>query len=145
MKRNLLVLFFAVSLLVSIYLAFRTQPAQAQKSSTTNPIAQQKLEYCAIVNSSGEKESSKLVGTSTIVYFDTSGYQEETVKVEGEEINKPINNQYQRAQQRALAAAIAQLGNQGWEMIGQHAFPYHGSFMTESQGATALYFKGVKR
>ena len=87
-------------------------------------------------------ENDLAVGYATIVYFDRSGYREENVKMPGEKVGTPINGEYQRAQKKALAMTIAQLGSQGWEMVGQ--LPYNGYFRSGVEEPTALYFKRAK-
>ena len=142
MSRRLMVLFFALSLLTCLYLIGRMQSAQAQRTSATDNSAKQKWEYCAIINSGNMNENELAVGYATIVYFDRSGSREENVKIQGERVGTPITNEYQRAKQKALAITIAQLGGQGWEMVGQ--LPYNGYFRSGVEEPTALYFKRAK-
>ena len=139
MSRRLSVLFLALSLLTCIYLISRMPSAQAQRASATDYSAKQKWEYCAITSSGSMNENELAVGIATIVYFDTSGSREENVKIQG---NRVADGEYQRAQKRALAMTIGQLGSQGWEMVGQ--LPYNGYFRSGVEEPTALYFKRAK-
>src|SRR5689334_7363458 len=146
MKRNLLVLFFAISLLISISLAFRPTTAQTQGSSASNTIAKLKWEYCAISSSGTLREGDFAVGYATIVYFDASGNREENVKKQGESVAvrdiSATSQAYDNAKHKALAITIAQLGDQGWEMVGQ--LPFNGYFRSGSEEPTAIYFKRTK-
>jgi hypothetical protein len=142
MSRKGLVLFFAFSLLICVFSISKMQSAQAQRTPAIgNPVKPQ-WEYCAIIRSSNMNENDVAVGIATIAYFDTSGYREENVRVQGERVTAPTNGEYQRAAQKALAMTIAQLGRQCWEMIGQ--LPYNGYFRSGVEEPTALYFKRTK-
>jgi len=88
-------------------------------------------------------ENEFAVGLATIVYFESSGYREENVKLQGEKVSAPNTGEYQRVKPKALAMTIAQLGSQGWEMVGQ--LPYNGYFRSEVEQPTALYFKRAKQ
>jgi hypothetical protein len=141
MRRNLLVPFFAIAMMTCMYLPIKTQPVKAQKTSAKNKIARQNWEYCAIVSSSySSTEGIVDGGVATILYFETSGYREEIVKLQGEKIDKQIVDKYEYMEQKARAVAIAQLGNQGWEMIGQLPFTYR----FDIAPSNALFFKRVK-
>jgi hypothetical protein len=87
-------------------------------------------------------ENQLAVGYATIAYFDRSGSREEKVRMQGERVGTDTTGEYQRAQQKALAMTIAQLGSQGWEMVGQ--LPYNGYFRSGVEEPTALYFKRAK-
>src|SRR6185295_14515789 len=126
MRRKLLVLLFAISMVTCVCALLKVQSAQAQRTSVTDSTRKEKWEYCAIIYSGGTKEGNFAAGVVTIAYFDTSGIREDKVKIQGELVGEPLTNEYKNAQQKALAMTIAQLGTQGWEMIGQ--LPYNGSF-----------------
>src|SRR5262245_12631031 len=143
MSIRLMALFFALCLLICICLIGRTPSAQAQRTSAKQNSAKQKWEYCAIVSSLSMREDESAAAAAKIVYFDTSGGREESVKVQGARIGKTDgSHEYRQAEYKALAIAIAQLGDQGWDMIGQ--LPYNAYFRTGVEQATALYFKRSK-
>ena len=141
MSRSLTALFFALSLLTCMYLVGRMQSVQAQRTSGIDNSAKQKFEYCAITSSGSMNENELAVGIATIVYFDSSSSREESVKILGNRVGKPTDGEYQRAQKRALDMTIAQLGSQGWEMVGQLLY---GSFRSAEGEPTALFFKRAK-
>jgi hypothetical protein len=143
MSRRAWLLFFAVSSLTCVYLIIKMQPAQAQRASAVDNPARPRWEYCAIIRSSSMNENDMAVGVATIAFFDASGYREETVRAQGERITSALSGEYQRAQEKALAMTIAQLGSQGWEMIGH--FPYNGALRAGADEITAIYFKRAKQ
>lgn len=142
MSRKLVVLFFSLSLLSCMYLIGRMQSAQAQMTSAKDNPAKAKWEYCAIISSGSMSENGLAVGITTIVYFDKTGHREENVRMQGERVGTPITGEYQRAQEKTLAMTIAQLGSQGWEMVGQ--LPYNNYFRSGIEQPTALFFKRTK-
>jgi hypothetical protein len=142
MKGKGLVLFLAFSVLSGSYSIGRMQPANAQRTPAIDSPAKTKWEYCAIIRSGSMNENDTAVGIATIACFDMSGYREENVKVQNERVTQESNSEYRRAQQKALATMIAQLGNQGWEMIGH--FPYNDGIHSGPDQVMAIYFKRAK-
>src|SRR5918912_832969 len=126
MNRRAWFFLFAFSLLVGGYAISKMQTAQAQKTSAADNPAKAKWEYCAIVGAGTLNENDMAVGVATVVYFDASGYREEQVRAQGGRLLPASTGEYERARKQALAITIAQLGGQGWEMIGD--FPYNGGF-----------------
>ncbi len=139
MSRRFVVSFFALSLLTCTYSIGKMQSAQAQRTSSTTTPAKQTWVYCAITGSGNMNENGIAVGSATIVYFEKSGSRKEDVRIQGERVGTPINGEYQRARDTALATTIAQLGSQGWEMVGQ--LPYSSNFRSAIEEPTAMYFK----
>lgn len=143
MRRNLLVPFFAIAILYCMYLPFNTQSVQAQKTSAKKKIARQTWEYCAITSSTFTRTNDVVDGGfATVFYFDTSGFRQEIIKLPSEKIDEKMPDKHQYMKQKAWAAAIAQLGDQGWEIVGQ--LPFNSSFLQDMDHSQALFFKRVK-
>jgi hypothetical protein len=122
----------------------RPQQVQAEQTPVGNNASKQKWEYCAIVDSYGmdDLNGKPAVGHVKIGYFEESGYREDTIKVQGEVTGIQQNEVYERARQKALAVAIAQLGGRGWEMVGE--LPFTKRYSSDERERTGLYFKRVK-
>ena len=108
-----------------------------QRSSAQQPrrTANQGWEYCAILNAGPKYQpeiKDKYVGIATICYFRTSGCRKEEVVFELahadflKEADPKQNESFirtyaapARASESALSKAIAKLGNDGWEMVGE--------------------------
>jgi hypothetical protein len=117
----------------------RVPSVQAQRVEGTKRVPSQYWEYAAITGISTEqkKYSTSSITVATICHFQSTGCGETRVEVDGYD------------QQTALAKAIAQLGADGWEMLGQgpRNFGEIGSFR-EGSGTVGnpfiLYFKRLK-
>jgi hypothetical protein len=111
------------------------KPQQAQAQQT----GKQKWDYCAIVDSYGMSDATAAVGYAKIGYFEESGYREDTIKVQGESTVFQRTEIYEKARQKGLAVAIAQLGSQGWELVGES--PFAKRFQSDEKDLSVLYFK----
>ena len=122
----------------------KAQPVQAQQTPAANNASKHKWEYCAIVDSYGTDDTNRkpAVGHVKVGYFEESGYREDTIKVQGEVAGIQPNEVYEKARRKALAVAIAQLGTQGWEMVGE--LPFAKRFQSDERDRGALYFKRLK-
>ena len=119
----------------------------------------QRWEYCAITNayelSPTGQSKEKYIGLASICYFRTSGCRREEVRFEliyadflkevGRNANENANRYFAsvRAAESALSKAVAKLGDDGWEMVGDSLI----SFVNEAETNTrykALYFKRRK-
>jgi hypothetical protein len=138
----------ALSIIAVLGLGFLMAPrVSAQRAQDNN--TKERWEYCAIVDSYGTSDGNKatsdgnkaVVGYAKIVNFEHSGDREQTVKVDGGTAGDGEWGSYERARQKALGAAIAQLGNQGWEMAGEADF---GIRIGSEEKKRALYFKRSK-
>jgi ABC-type phosphate transport system substrate-binding protein len=132
------ILLVAVLLVVGLPLikGILTQSAQAQQATINNPAKRQKWEYCAIVEVDSYVENNKdAIGFTSICYIREMGLRCEKIesKIAGgtEKLNKALDD--------ALAKAIAKLGNEGWEMVGE-AVPFKSSIL-RSKAARTLYFR----
>ena len=130
-------------------------PAQNVQTSSKASVAKtQRWEYCAVTipYPSSRFDSEVHVAAASITYFTPSGHRREDVRSEisDAEIKKDLvdknNINYvrsmanQRAADDALAKAIAKLGDDGWEMVGESPIRY-GSERNE----IGLYFKRPKQ
>jgi hypothetical protein len=122
----------------------KAQQAHAQQIPAGNNTSKQRWEYCAIVDSYGMDDTNgkPAVGYVKIGYFEESGYREDTIKVQGEVVGVQRSEVYEKTRQKALAVAIAQLGSQGWEMVGE--LPFTKRYSSDERERTGLYFKRVK-
>ncbi len=143
MRKILPVWVSAISIVVAIYFAslLTFQTSAQQKNSA------QKWEYCAITRFYATESYSKALGFAQISYLEQSGYRETWIKYEGETVSNINHNQaeivYQLARERALSDAIAQLGSQGWEMIGEAHFAKLTSVPDGNGGMTSKYDKAI--
>ena len=137
-------------LLVGVILPPRSSAQGPRKSNGP------RWEYCAILYAQRkwpQEDKEKYLGTATICYFRTSGCRTEEVTYEltysdylkeGEAIVKQgesYNRSYgafHRAVESALSKAIAKLGNDGWEMIGDNRIDFSNAADANN---SALYFK----
>lgn len=148
MKKNLWILLLVV--LGTVMACFgltgflKGQQVQAQQTSVGSNASKQQWEYCAIVDSYGMDDANRkpAVGYVKIGYFEESGYREETIKVQGEVSGIQPGEVYEKARQKALAVAIAQLGSKGWEMVGE--LPFTKRYSSDERERTGLYFKRVR-
>ncbi len=144
-----------VTMIGSLLLAGGSLPprSSAQGSRKSNAT---RWEYCAILYAQRkfpQANKEKFVATATICYFRTSGCRKEEVTYEltysdylkeGEPIVKQgesYNRSYgafHTAVESALSKAIAKLGNDGWEMIGDNRFDFSNAADANN---SALYFK----
>lgn len=148
MKKNLWILLLVF---VGTAIAFwdlsgflKSQQVQAQPTPVENNANKQRWEYCAIVEFYGMDDINRkpAVGYVKIGHFEETGYREDTIKVQGEVAGIQPSEIYEKAGQKALAVAIAQLGRQGWEMVGE--LPFTKWYSSDEKERTGLYFKRVK-
>jgi hypothetical protein len=155
-RRPLLLLSLMSGVLVlMLNIVLCVERAAAQKSRTQEP---QKWEYCAVTNAyivvTGES-AEKYVGRASICYFQLSGCRREEIRFEliyaeflkeaGANPN-PRYNRYSagvRAAESALSKAIAQLGEDGWEMIGETPIDFVNNAESNMRNK-AIYFKRPK-
>ena len=100
-------------------------------------------EYCAIVSAwGGTTRTNHYVGLVTIRYFGDPESHQEQVRIEGEAIltGTPVNSAIvEQIRLRALSKALAKLGRDGWEMIGE--LPYARNSSPDESETKALFFK----
>lgn len=96
---------------------------QAQRPERANPFARDKFEYCSLTRAVVGQSRG---GLYWISYFRNNGVQ----VVEVEEL---------ATENSGPAKAIAKLGDDGWEMVGQ------GPLEIRAGGLNAIYFKRHKR
>jgi hypothetical protein len=138
-KRMTILLFCAIAILIlkpaSIAQSVSNQQAKRVESKEVT-----RWEHCAITAfyAMGQKDKPPL-GLVIICFFQESGCREVTIRAEGESRGFPPNELYRIGQKKALSRAIAQLGNDGWELVGE--MPYPKQFDTDEKDQTALYFK----
>lgn len=149
MKKSLEMVLFTLAgiLICSVAISAALKVATAQSKPATL-----KWEHCAITEFYATESLGKAMGFAKISYFDPAGYREQWLKAEGEAIG--LNNRndpgiYQGARQEALASAIAQLGSQGWELVGEGRYARTVSVqiadnLHTERDDTALYFKRIK-
>jgi hypothetical protein len=116
---------------------FCSQQSSAQKLPR---IKAQRWEYCAIIGAHSDLfgiKTEKHTGVATICYFRSSGCHREQVSFELtyadflKEANPKQGESYNRnyafpakATEAALSKAIARLGDDGWEMIGENRIDF---------------------
>ena len=111
-----------------------------QKTKQTENKVVIKWEHCAITDFYGTGQDNKPpIGIAVICFFQESGCREVTIRVEGETRGFPPTELYEIARKKALSKAIAQLGKDGWELVGEMTYPRR--FGTDEKDRTALYFK----
>jgi hypothetical protein len=140
----LLVAFGTATVCLGLSGFLKVQQVQAQRTPVGNNGGKQKWEYCAIVDSYGMDDTNKkpALGYVKIGYFEESGYREETIKVQGDVTGIQPGEVYEKARQKGLGVSIAQLGSQGWEMVGES--PFAKRFQSDEKDRTVLYFKRPK-
>lgn len=117
--------------------------AQSRSNQQTRKVESKdatKWEHCAITASYAMQQRDKPpVGLAVICFFQESGCREVTIRAEGESRGFPPNELYTIARKKALSRAIAQLGSDGWELVGEMQYPKQ--FDTDEKDLRALYFK----
>jgi hypothetical protein len=103
-------------------------PTQAQQRNTTTQASTQQWEYCAITGT----EASSKGGAAVIHYFHSGEVQRERIDYQARASDYPLDP-------RSMAAgkAVAKLGTEGWEMVGNGAL--------SSAGHQVLYFKRARK
>lgn len=154
-RRILLLPLVAGALWLLLNVAPSLEQAAAQKSRAEG---HQKWEYCAVTNAylsvTGES-ADKYVGRASICYFQLTGCRREEIRFEflyedflkeaGGKPN-PSYNRYAagvRAAESALSKAIAQLGEDGWEMVGETPIDFVNNAESNMRNK-AIYFKRPK-
>jgi len=143
MSKNRFLLAFSTATVLFVAGQFFTSffpsplPAQAQQATDAKKSSSQRWEYAAIpLNNAVQPESGSLSTTRVqlpIYYFQSSG-------VNQSQIEGVAEGGYRRANRDAISKAIAKLGDEGWEMVGQAPFEYR-----QDTGADLIYFKRPKQ
>lgn len=116
---------------------FTASPVQAQQVSTESraATAAQKWEHCTVDSSSTTlTDFGKTVSYSRICYLRSDGYQCERVEATVDKDRRSGSNLSDNA---ATAKAVAKLGDEGWQMVGE------GTPFLQGE-RKALYFKRPK-
>jgi hypothetical protein len=113
---------------------FTPQTVQAQQPKQSSGSFPQSWEYCAITSVATKGTVGRVVAFARITYFGNSGEQNEE-SFEREVKGLMDANTYTETTATIFAQAIAKLGAEGWEMVGEA--PYFGH--------TVMYFKRAKR
>lgn len=95
-----------------------------------------KWEYCAITDVPAVGQNGKITGSAKICYFQGSGCRKEVIEVSID------GNDFAEGKRAALAKAAANLGAEGWEMIGEAT---QFGFYQDNVDPKALYFKRRQR
>ena len=139
---------FLIAVMCSAGIMFLPQQASAQQRRNKT----QRWDYSAILGAGRTmppESKDKYVGVATICYFQTSGCRKEEVVFEltyadflkdaDAKQNESYNRIYAapaRATESALSKAIAKLGNDGWEMVGEGRTEF-----SNDNNVRAIYFK----
>jgi hypothetical protein len=134
-KHNLSFIAVCLALVICLCAIFYhtpwTQSAQAEETFANQETAK-KWEYCSVYPHNGyENRMGKNYVKAVISYTRGEGYSSETVE---SIMDYDIPN-LNFSENHAFAKAIAKLGNDGWEMVGE------GSFREQQ----VLYFKRPKK
>jgi hypothetical protein len=147
---------FAIFVLgLSAFSAFSIFPTSAQK------VERKSWEHCAITFASApfpsQERVEKFVGTADICHFQNIGCRKEEVKIELnygsflQEIGSQENYQARqqaskRVREMAFGKAIAKLGDDGWEIVGDSIQNFD---VTQTENyyveKKAVYFKRLKQ
>lgn len=134
--------------LVAVWLA----PRVTAQSEARKP---QKWEYCATYGGASVEKEGRILGTAFVSYLRVSGVETEKVAFELDlaEYKKGLSETDKARDERivldsaksdartgSLAKAIAKLGDEGWEMIGESTFVKH----PVGTALNAIYFKRPK-
>lgn len=143
---------FALMIAVMCIVGIMFLPQQASAQQRRNKT--QGWEYSAILSAGRTMPESKdkYVGIATICYFQISGCRKEEVvveltyadflKVADPKLGEAYNRNYAaglKATESALSKAIAKLGNDGWEMVGEGRTDF-----SYDNNVKAIYFKRRK-
>lgn len=149
-KRRIVAARFAllIAVMCSVGIMFLPQQASAQQRRNKT----QGWEYAAILSAGRAmppESKDKSVGIATICYFQISGCRKEEVvfeiiyadflKVADPRQSESYNRMYAaplKAAESALSKAIAKLGNDGWEMVGEGRTEF-----SNDNNVKAIYFK----
>jgi hypothetical protein len=145
---------FAFTKIVAALTLFATLLCQSGFAQQVSK--RQRWEYCAITRFSANypsQQDAKVVGAASICYFQDAGCRTEEVKFDLDlaEFSKGWDPRYAtnesyvgfasaaKATEAVLARAIAKLGDDGWEMVGESIFRYR-----QERNDQAIYFKRKK-
>jgi len=139
---------FLIAVMCSVGIMLLAEQASAQQRQTKT----RGWEYSAILNAGRTmppESKDKFVGIATICYFQITGCRKEEVVFEltyadflkdaDAKQSESYNRIYAapaRATESALSKAIAKLGNDGWEMVGEGRTEF-----SNDNNVKAIYFK----
>jgi hypothetical protein len=129
--------------------AFLSQDTTAQNNqiSKVDTSSSEKWEYCVVSGfSNGQAKDKKLTGEVVITYFQRSGPREEWIRAEPDaKVTGLTPGDDDRLVKRAIAMALSQLGDDGWELVG--IFPYKNlnTNIVPQENDFGFYFKRRKR
>ena len=139
-RKQMTTLLMCAMTVLTLNSASIAQSRSKQRAKEINAKEVIKWEHCAITAFYTMQQGDKApVGIVRICFFQETGCREETIRAEGERMGFPPNELHEIARKKALSKAIAQLGKDGWELVGE--MPYPKQFDTDEKDQTALYFK----
>jgi hypothetical protein len=123
------------SLILGVFFAtvfYQTRFSPLAEAQESNQQTSKKWEYCSVYPYNGiSNRAGKSYNSAIVSYARADGYSSETI--EAATVNDEPNLNF--AQNQAFAKAIAKLGEEGWEIIGE------GDFREQK----VLYFKRPKK
>jgi hypothetical protein len=95
-------------------------------------LAAEKWEYCAITDVPAFGRDGKVVSSAKVCYFEGSGCRREDIEA------TLSGNDFGEGKKAALAKAMAKLGAEGWELLGEAT---QFGFYHDNVDPKALYFR----
>lgn len=118
MKSSTIITFLTLcfSVLLSSY-EVNAQTNKIAKNNLHSKFRKQQWEYCVVtLDSDIRSESNKFIGRTSIIYLDETNRANVNIEVRDFPTDKVTANR------KALSKAFAQLGDDGWELVG--SFPF---------------------
>jgi hypothetical protein len=128
------ILFTLCCLILLLSFEVDAQTKKVAKGNSQKITKKQQWEYCVVSPSdTARSATNQAIGQAFIIYLDQTNKPD--VRIEVTEF--PSNNNLSK--RKALSKAFAQLGNDGWELVGSSPFFY--DYGSESSG---FFFKRRK-
>jgi hypothetical protein len=127
-------------------LSFENVTAQNAQTSKADTSRSDQWEYCVVSDfGHSQAKGSKPIGIAVITYFQKSRPSEKWVRAELDDKESSLTSAaYDRSVKTAIAMALSQLGEEGWELVG--IFPYSNlnSNIVPQESDFGFYFKRRK-
>ena len=129
--------------------AFLSQDTTAQNNqiSKVDTSSSEKWEYCVVSGfSNGQAKDKKPTGAVVITYFQKNGPREEWIRAEPDSKETDLTvGGYDRSIKKAIALAMSQLGDDGWELVGIFPYANLNTNIVPQENDFGFYFKRRKR
>jgi hypothetical protein len=135
-----------VFLIFAFWLSLENTPAQSTQMSKADSSRSEQWEYCVVSGfSNGQTNDKKPTGLVLVTYFQKTGPREEWIRAEsGSKETGLTERDYDRSVKNAIAMALSQLGDDGWELVGIFPYANLNTSIVPQKNDFGFYFKRRK-